>query len=72
MGRKLSLSEVIDVVSDSLIGGVVDKEGKLTSEEIAKLEVLKGEIEMYIEIGISFGNYEFIKKAVERERNKTE
>ena len=70
MGRKLDLVEVIDVVSSSLVGGVVDKDGKLTSEEIEKLETLKAEIETYIEIGISFGNFEVIKDAVERERNK--
>lgn len=72
MGRKLSLSEVIDVVSDSLVGAVVDKEGKLTPEEITKLTSLKYEIEEYINIGTSFIILERFKNRVEGERNKTE
>lgn len=72
MGRKLSLSEVIDVVSDSLVGAVVDKEGKLTYEEIEKLASLRNEIEDYINIGTSFNNFKLIKAVVEKERSKTE
>lgn len=72
MGRKLSLSEVIDVVSDSLVGAVVDKEGKLTSDEVAKLACLKYEIEEYINIGTSSIILERFKNRVEEERNKTE
>ena len=70
MGRKLTLSEVIDVVSDSLVGGVIDKEGKLTPEEIRKLEDLKDQIGAYVDMSTAFLEYEHIKSAVEKARNK--